>query len=147
MSEGDKEFAGGFVPVMKSSGDLTLREVGAIALVAAGNSEITDGGAAFCVVGGDVSIEQGGAGTMIVGGGVQLNDGAVGQMATVEANVADSRVGLLVAAKAKAATVVLIVFFIVSLLRKTVCMFAIVRKVRRETALGSLDHEHVINLI
>ncbi len=100
MSEGDKEFAGGFAPVVQASGDITVREAGALALLAGGNADIKEGGAGFCVVGGDVTIEQGGAGTMIVGGGVQLTDGGVGQMATVEANVADSRIGFLVAAQA-----------------------------------------------
>ncbi len=96
----DKEYVGGFVPFLQAEGDITLREAGSLAIVAGGNAEITEGGAGFCVVGGDVTINQGGAGNMIVGGSVELSEGAVGQMATMEANVTDSRVGFLLAANA-----------------------------------------------
>jgi hypothetical protein len=101
MSEStDKEFAGGFVPVIRADGNATLREGGAIALVAGGDVDIKEGGAGCCLAGGNVSISQGGVGNLIVGGNAEVSDGAVGQMATMQASVTDSKVGLLLAGSA-----------------------------------------------
>lgn len=97
----EKEYVGGFVPFMQAEGDMTLREGGAIAMVAGGNATINEGGAGLCVVGGDLSISEGGAGNMIVGGNVEVSNGAVGQITALEATVTDGRVGVLLAGSAK----------------------------------------------
>ena len=99
-SEMENEYVGGFVPIMKAEGDATIREAGAIAVVAGGNANIKEGGAGFCIVGGDVTINQGGTGNLIVGGSAELHEAAVGQMAALEVSVTDGRVGVLLAAKA-----------------------------------------------
>ena len=95
-----KEYIGGFVPVLKAEGDATLREAGSLAVVAGGDANIKEGGAGLCVVGGDLNMSQAGAGNMIIGGSVEMSESGVGQMATMEANVADSRVGFQLAANA-----------------------------------------------
>ena len=101
MSEGtEQQFVGGFAPMVRADGDLTLREAGSLAIIAGGNAEITEGGAGICVVGGNLSIHEGGTGNLIVGGNAELNQAAVGQMAAIEASVTDGRVGVLLAGKA-----------------------------------------------
>jgi hypothetical protein len=96
----DKEYVGGFVPVMTSQGDVTLREGGAIALFAKGGADIKEGGAGFCVIGGSASINQGGAGNMIVAGSAEMSEAMVGQMATMRAEITNSKVGMLLAGSA-----------------------------------------------
>jgi len=96
----EKEFSSGFVPFLQADGDITIHEAGAIAAVVGGNANIKEGGAGLCVVGGDVSITQGGTGNLLVGGSAELNQASVGQMAALEATVTDSRVGVLLAARA-----------------------------------------------
>jgi hypothetical protein len=98
--ETQTEFSGGFAPFIRADGDVTVREAGAMAIVAGGNADIKEGGAGLCVVGGDLSISQGGAGNMIVGGSAELSEAAVGQMAALNASATDSRIGVLVAGQA-----------------------------------------------
>ncbi|MCP4304093.1 MAG: hypothetical protein GY926_13690 [bacterium] len=91
------EFAEGFVPVVRADGDVSIREAGALAIVAGGNVSLNEAGTGALVVGGDVTMNQAGSGNMVAGGSVEMNDSAVGQMFTLEATVAESRIGLLVA--------------------------------------------------
>jgi len=100
MTEGtDKEFVGGFVPLIRADGDMTFREGGVIAMAVGGNVDIKEGGAGVCVVGGDLSIAEGGTGNLIVGGNAELSQAGVGQLAAVDATVTDSRVGVLLAGR------------------------------------------------
>ena len=96
----EKDYIGGFVPVVRAEGNMSLRQGGSIALVAGGDVDITEGGAGFCVVGGSVNITQGGSGSMVVGGHADLSEASVGQMAAIQASVTDGKVGLLLAGNA-----------------------------------------------
>jgi len=96
----EKEFRTGFVPFLQAGGDITIHEAGAIAAVVGGNASIKEGGAGLCLVGGDLSITQGGIGNLLVGGSAEINQASVGQMAALDVNVTDSRVGVLLAANA-----------------------------------------------
>lgn len=95
----EREFAGGFAASIRADGDLTVREAGALAMVAGGNAMFKEGGAGFCVIGGDLQMAEAGAGNMLIGGSADLSGVGVGQMATMEAHVADSKVGVLIGGK------------------------------------------------
>ncbi len=96
----NQEFSEGFVPVVRTSGDVSLREAGALLIVAGGDASLNEGGTGALIVGGDLEMSQAGSGNMIVGGGVEMSESAVGQMLTIEGTVTDSRIGVLLAANA-----------------------------------------------
>lgn len=100
MDENAHEFSGGFVPIIRADGDVSLREGGALAIVAGGNATITEGGTGALVAGGNVTMRDAGAGNMFIGGKAELNQAGVGQVFAVEAQVADSKIGVLLAASA-----------------------------------------------
>jgi hypothetical protein len=94
------EFAEGFVPMVRAAGDVSIREAGALAIVAGGNASLNEAGAGALVAGGDVTMNQAGSGNMFVGGSVEMSDSAIGQLFTVEATAADSRIGVMLAGRA-----------------------------------------------
>ena len=101
MSEGaDKEYGGGFVPLVRADGDVTLREAAALGVVAGGNADFKEGGAGLFVAGGDLHMHQSGSGNLIVGGNAELSQSGCGQLVAFEANVTDGKVGVLLAGKA-----------------------------------------------
>lgn len=97
------ELAQGFVPMIRAEGDVSLREAGALVVVAGGNASINEGGAGSLIAGGDVTLSQAGSGSMLVVGNAELRESGVGQMFTVEATVTDSRIGVLLAGRASIA--------------------------------------------
>ena len=94
------EFSGGFAPLVRVEGDMTLRESGSLAIVAGGNADINEGGAGLLIAGGDVTLSNGGAGNLLVGGSAELSEASAGQLVAMEANVSGGRIGLLVAGRA-----------------------------------------------
>ena len=88
-----------FVPVVRTDGDVSLREAGALAVVAAGDASLSDAGSGVLVVGGSVEMEDVVVGSMIVGGNVDLADAVVGGMLASDAALSDSRVGVLLAGR------------------------------------------------
>lgn len=98
--ENTQEFAAGFVPMIRTEGDVSLREAGSLLVAAGGNASIQEGGTGWLVVGGDVTMSQAGSGNMIVGGAVEMSDSAVGQLMTTGATVSHSRIAVLLAGRA-----------------------------------------------
>lgn len=101
--DGGDETAGrtGFIPVVRSETDITLREAGSFAVVAGRDASLTESGAGFLVAGGDLTMRESGGGTMIVGGSVEIADGAAGSVWTPHARVNNSKIGVLVSARAE----------------------------------------------
>jgi hypothetical protein len=90
----------GFIPIVRSESDIALREAGSFVVAAGRNVSFTESGTGFLVAGGDVSMREAGAGTVIVGGSVEITDGAAGSVWTPHAEVSNSKVGVLMAARA-----------------------------------------------
>ena len=96
-----EEIAQGFVPVIRTEGDATLRESGAMAVVAGGNVSMSESGSGMFIAGGDATLSESGAGNMLVGGKVSIDNGAIGNLvAGGGASVGDSRIGVLLTPQA-----------------------------------------------
>jgi hypothetical protein len=89
-----------FVPIARVGGDVTFRDAGAMAVVAAGSASMDNAGSGIFIAGGDVTMRDAGAGNMLVGGNAELAHASVGGMLAARASVSGSRIGVLVAAGA-----------------------------------------------
>ena len=97
-----EEIAEGFVPIVRAEGDITLRESGAMAVVAGGNVSMSESGSGMFIAGGDATLSEAGAGNMLIGGNVSIDNGAMGNLvAGGEVSVVQSRVGVLLTPSAK----------------------------------------------
>jgi len=90
----------GFIPVVRSETDVNMREAGSLVVAAGGDVSFVESGTGFMVAGGNVTMREAGAGTMIAGGSVELTDGGAGSVWTPHANVTNSRIGVLISARA-----------------------------------------------
>jgi hypothetical protein len=91
-----REIEESFVPVGRAAGDLTMREAGALAVIAGGDASLEEAGAGMLIAGGSATLDQAGGGTIVAGGDVSISDGAVGNLiAWGGATLEGSRVGVL----------------------------------------------------
>jgi len=100
--DGDEESTQlmGFIPVVRSESDINMREAGSFAVAAGRDVSFVESGTGFMVAGGNVTMREAGAGTMIVGGSVELTDSGAGSVWTPHARVSNSKIGVLVSARA-----------------------------------------------
>jgi hypothetical protein len=95
------DIAEGFVPMLRTEGDVTLRESAALAVVAGGNASLSEAGCGMLIAGGDVTLNDGGGGNMLAGGNFSVTNGGAGNVvAGGGASVVDSRVGVLLTPQA-----------------------------------------------
>lgn len=91
----------GFVPVIRAEGDVTMRESGALAVVAGGSVSLSESGCGMLIAGGDATINEAGSGNMLVGGNVSIANGALGNVvAGGGVSATESRVGVLLTPRA-----------------------------------------------
>ena len=97
MGDGNgSEISESFVPIVRTTHDVTIREGGALAVVAGGDVSLSEAGTGKLIAGGSATLDQAGGGNIVVGGDAAISNGAVGNLvAAGGATVEGSRVGVL----------------------------------------------------